>query len=117
MSAPLSTLIGRTPRSFRSHIWWTARQPQRKGFWPVVNCRSPDLIAPIVAGTRSKPPPMTLPLRRIPASRHHREGDRDRVEAKGSPWGNLLQAAIFDGKIDDAIAAAQQKMKEIAGKQ
>jgi multiple sugar transport system substrate-binding protein len=40
----------------------------------------------------------------------------DMVEAKGSPWGNLLQAAIFDGKIDDAIASAKQTMKEIAGK-
>jgi hypothetical protein len=64
---------------------------------------------------------------RIP-HRHHREGARDRLcplglpfrghgRGEGSPWGNLLQAAIFDGKIDDAIAAAQQKMKEIAGKQ
>jgi len=38
------------------------------------------------------------------------------VEAKGSPWGNLLQTAIFEGKIDEAIASAQKTMKEIAGK-
>ena len=40
----------------------------------------------------------------------------DMVEAKGSPWGNLLQTAIFEGKIDEAIASAQKTMKEIAGK-
>jgi multiple sugar transport system substrate-binding protein len=40
----------------------------------------------------------------------------DMVEAKGSPWGNLLQSAIFDGKIDDAIASAQRVMKQIAGR-
>jgi multiple sugar transport system substrate-binding protein len=39
----------------------------------------------------------------------------DMVNSNSSPWIQMLQTAIFDGKIDEAIATAKAKMKEIAG--
>lgn len=38
----------------------------------------------------------------------------DMVNADGSPWLQMLQTAIFDGKIDEAIATAKDSMKTIA---
>jgi len=38
----------------------------------------------------------------------------DMVNADGSPWLQMLQTAIFDGKIDEAIATAQDALKTIA---
>jgi multiple sugar transport system substrate-binding protein len=38
----------------------------------------------------------------------------DMVNSNSSPWIQMLQTAIFDGKVDDAIATAKAKMKEIA---
>ncbi len=38
----------------------------------------------------------------------------DMVNSNSSPWIEMLQTAIFDGKVDDAIATAKAKMKEIA---
>jgi multiple sugar transport system substrate-binding protein len=37
----------------------------------------------------------------------------DMVNSDSSPWIQMIQAAVFDGKVDDAIAAAKAKMKEI----
>jgi len=36
------------------------------------------------------------------------------VNSDSSPWIQMLQTAIFDGKVDEAIATAKAKMKEIA---
>lgn len=38
----------------------------------------------------------------------------DMVNSNSSPWIEMLQTAIFDGKVDEAIATAKQKMKDIA---
>ena len=38
----------------------------------------------------------------------------DMVNSDASPWISMMQTAIFDGKIDDAINTAREKMKEIA---
>ena len=38
----------------------------------------------------------------------------DMVNSDSSPWIQMIQAAVFDGKVDAAIAAAKQKMKDIA---
>jgi multiple sugar transport system substrate-binding protein len=38
----------------------------------------------------------------------------DMVNSDSSPWIQMIQAAVFDGKVDEAIAAAKAKMKEIA---
>ena len=38
----------------------------------------------------------------------------DMVNSDSSPWIQMIQAAVFDGKIDEAIAAAKAKMKEIS---
>ncbi|MBV9218411.1 MAG: extracellular solute-binding protein, partial [Methylobacteriaceae bacterium] len=38
----------------------------------------------------------------------------DMVNSDSSPWIEMIQAAIFDGKVDEAIATAKQKMKAIA---
>ncbi len=38
----------------------------------------------------------------------------DMVNSNSSPWIQMLQTAIFDGKIDDAIATAKEQMKEIS---
>jgi multiple sugar transport system substrate-binding protein len=37
------------------------------------------------------------------------------VNSDSSPWLQMLQTAIFEGKVDEAIATARAKMKEIAG--
>jgi multiple sugar transport system substrate-binding protein len=36
------------------------------------------------------------------------------VNSDSSPWIQMIQAAVFGGKVDDAIAKAKAKMKEIA---
>lgn len=36
------------------------------------------------------------------------------VNSDSSPWIQMLQTAVFDGKVDEAIATAKAKMKEIA---
>jgi multiple sugar transport system substrate-binding protein len=38
----------------------------------------------------------------------------DMVNSDSSPWIEMFQSAIFDGKIDEAIETGRQKMKEIA---
>ncbi len=38
----------------------------------------------------------------------------DMVNSDQSPWIQMIQSAVFDGKVDAAIAAAKQKMKAIA---
>ena len=38
----------------------------------------------------------------------------DMVNSDSSPWIQMIQTAVFDGKVDEAIAAAKAKMKEIA---
>jgi len=38
----------------------------------------------------------------------------DMVNSDSSPWLQMLQTAIFDGKVDDAIAAARESLKSIA---
>jgi len=38
----------------------------------------------------------------------------DMVNSDGSPWLQMLQTAIFDGKTDDAIATARDALKSIA---
>ncbi|MBV9702402.1 MAG: sugar ABC transporter substrate-binding protein [Methylobacteriaceae bacterium] len=38
----------------------------------------------------------------------------DMVNSDSSPWIEMIQSAIFDGKVDEAIATAKQKMKAIA---
>ena len=38
----------------------------------------------------------------------------DMVNSDSSPWIQMIQTAVFDGKIDEAIAGAKAKMKEIA---
>lgn len=38
----------------------------------------------------------------------------DMVNSDASPWIAMLQTAIFDGKIDEAISTARDKMKEIS---
>jgi len=38
----------------------------------------------------------------------------DMVNSDSSPWIQMIQTAIFDGKVDEAIATAKAKMKEIA---
>ena len=38
----------------------------------------------------------------------------DMVNSDASPWIGMLQTAIFDGKIDEAITTAREKMKEIS---
>ncbi len=38
----------------------------------------------------------------------------DMVNSDASPWIGMLQTAIFDGKIDEAIDTAREKMKEIS---
>ncbi|MBV9243243.1 MAG: sugar ABC transporter substrate-binding protein [Methylobacteriaceae bacterium] len=38
----------------------------------------------------------------------------DMVNSDSSPWIEMIQAAVFDGKVDEAIATAKQKMKAIA---
>jgi len=38
----------------------------------------------------------------------------DMVNSDSSPWIQMLQTAMFDGKVDEAIATAKAKMKEIA---
>lgn len=47
----------------------------------------------------------------VPAVFHYNE----MVNSDSSPWINMLQSAIFDGNIDQAIKDAQQQMKQIAG--
>ena len=37
------------------------------------------------------------------------------VNSDSSPWLEMLQTAIFQGKVDEAIETARAKMKEIAG--
>ncbi len=37
----------------------------------------------------------------------------DMVNSDSSPWIQMIQAAVFDGKVDEAIAAAKAKMKDI----
>jgi multiple sugar transport system substrate-binding protein len=39
----------------------------------------------------------------------------DMVNSDSSPWLQMLQTAVFEGKVDEAIATARAKMKEIAG--
>ena len=39
----------------------------------------------------------------------------DMVNSDSSPWLEMLQTAIFQGKVDEAIETARAKMKEIAG--
>ena len=39
----------------------------------------------------------------------------DMVNSDSSPWIEMIQTAVFDGKVDEAIATAKQKMKAIAG--
>jgi multiple sugar transport system substrate-binding protein len=39
----------------------------------------------------------------------------DMVNSDSSPWLEMLQTAIFQGKIDEAIETARAKLKEIAG--
>lgn len=38
----------------------------------------------------------------------------DMVNSDASPWISMIQTAIFDGKIDQAISTARDKMKEIS---
>ena len=38
----------------------------------------------------------------------------DMVNSDSSPWIQMIESAVFDGKIDEAIAAAKAKMKDIA---
>ena len=38
----------------------------------------------------------------------------DMVNSDASPWISMIQTAIFDGKIDQAISTAREKMKEIS---
>ena len=38
----------------------------------------------------------------------------DMVNSDSSPWIQMIQTAVFDGKIDEAIAAAKAKMKDIS---
>jgi len=38
----------------------------------------------------------------------------DMVNSDSSPWIQMIQAAVFDGKVDEGIAKAKAKMKEIA---
>jgi multiple sugar transport system substrate-binding protein len=38
----------------------------------------------------------------------------DMVNSDSSPWIQMIQTAVFDGKVDEAIAKAKVKMKEIA---
>ena len=38
----------------------------------------------------------------------------DMVNSDASPWIQMIQSAVFDGKVDEAIAKAKAKMKEIA---
>jgi multiple sugar transport system substrate-binding protein len=38
----------------------------------------------------------------------------DMVNSDSSPWIEMIQTAVFDGKVDEAIATAKAKMKEIA---
>src|SRR5579883_351753 len=38
----------------------------------------------------------------------------DMVNSDSSPWIQMIEQAVFDGKIDQAIAAAKAKMKDIA---
>jgi multiple sugar transport system substrate-binding protein len=38
----------------------------------------------------------------------------DMVNSDGSPWLQMLQTAIFDGKVDDAISTARDALKTIA---
>jgi multiple sugar transport system substrate-binding protein len=38
----------------------------------------------------------------------------DMVNSDSSPWIQMIEASVFDGKIDQAIAAAKAKMKDIA---
>ncbi len=38
----------------------------------------------------------------------------DMVNSDASPWISMIQTAIFDGKIDQAISTASEKMKEIS---
>jgi len=38
----------------------------------------------------------------------------DMVNSDSSPWIQMIQTAVFDGKVDEAIAAAKAKMKEIS---
>jgi multiple sugar transport system substrate-binding protein len=37
----------------------------------------------------------------------------DMVNSDSSPWIQMIQAAIFDGKVDEAVAAAKARMKDI----
>ncbi|WP_159588618.1 ABC transporter substrate-binding protein [Chelativorans xinjiangense] len=39
----------------------------------------------------------------------------DMVNSDASPWINMLQRAVFDGEIDEAIEEARERMIEIAG--
>jgi multiple sugar transport system substrate-binding protein len=38
----------------------------------------------------------------------------DMVNSDSSPWIQMIESAVFDGKIDEAIAADKAKMKDIA---
>jgi len=38
----------------------------------------------------------------------------DMVNSDASPWIQMIQSAVFDGKVDDSIAKAKAKMREIA---
>jgi multiple sugar transport system substrate-binding protein len=38
----------------------------------------------------------------------------DMVNSDSSPWIQMIQTAVFDGKVDEAIAAAKAKMSDIA---
>jgi multiple sugar transport system substrate-binding protein len=38
----------------------------------------------------------------------------DMVNSDSSPWIQMIETAVFDGKVDEAIAAAKAKMKDIA---
>jgi multiple sugar transport system substrate-binding protein len=38
----------------------------------------------------------------------------DMVNSDASPWIQMIQGAVFDGKVDESIAKAKAKMREIA---
>jgi multiple sugar transport system substrate-binding protein len=38
----------------------------------------------------------------------------DMVNSDASPWIQMIQTAVFEGKVDEAIAKAKAKMKAIA---
>jgi multiple sugar transport system substrate-binding protein len=38
----------------------------------------------------------------------------DMVNSDASPWIQMIQGAVFDGKVDESIAKAKARMREIA---